>query len=85
MKYDDFLKSKIKLAEQIGFDVADSEVNPILKPHQRDMVRWMCKKGRKFVGSELSTRYFMDACHYLKSAENEMSMPGLFDTLEAAA
>lgn len=42
-------------------------------------------KGRKFVGTELSTRYFMDACHYLKSAENEMSMPGLFDTLEAAA
>lgn len=42
-------------------------------------------KGRKFIGTELSTRYFMDACHYLKSAENEMSMPGLFDTLEAAA
>ncbi len=44
--YDEFLKSKIKLAEQFGFDVSDHEVNPILKPHQRDMVRWMCKMGR---------------------------------------
>ncbi len=42
-------------------------------------------KGRKFSGTELSARYFMDACHYLKSAENEMSMPSLFDCLEDAA
>jgi DNA modification methylase len=45
-KYTDFLKSKVKLAEQYGFDIADHEVNQILKPHQRDMVRWMVKMGR---------------------------------------
>ena len=45
-KYNDFLKAKIKLADQFGFDVADHEVNPILKPHQRDMVRWKVKMGR---------------------------------------
>jgi DNA modification methylase len=44
--YKDFLRAKIKLADQLGFDVADHEVNPILKPHQRDMVRWMVKMGR---------------------------------------
>ena len=41
-----FLRNKVKLAEQFGFDVADHEVNPILKPHQRDMVRWMVRMGR---------------------------------------
>jgi hypothetical protein len=46
MKYDTFLHSKIKLAEQYGFDVADHDVNPILKAHQRDMVRWMVRMGR---------------------------------------
>lgn len=46
MRYQDFLRAKIKLAEQFGFDVSDHEVNPVLKPHQRDMVRWMCKMGR---------------------------------------
>lgn len=44
--YRSFLHAKVKLAEQFGFDVADSEVNPILKPHQRDMVRWMVRMGR---------------------------------------
>lgn len=44
--YDEFLRAKVKLAEQFGFDVADSDVNPILKPHQRDIVRWLIKMGR---------------------------------------
>jgi DNA modification methylase len=39
-------------------------------------------KGRKAIATELSPRYFMDGAHYLKAAENEMSMPGLFDSLE---
>jgi DNA modification methylase len=42
-------------------------------------------KGRKALGVELSPRYFADACHYLKAAENQMSMPSLFDTLEDVA
>jgi DNA modification methylase len=46
MDYQEFLHAKIKLAEQFGFDVADDEINPILKPHQRDMVRWMVRMGR---------------------------------------
>ncbi len=45
-EYTQFLKAKVKMAEQFGFDIADSEVNPILKPHQRDIVRWMVRMGR---------------------------------------
>jgi len=40
-------------------------------------------KGRRGGGSELNTAYFLDQVHYLKSAEREVSMPGLFD-FEAA-
>ena len=46
MDYQQFIKSKIKLAETLGFAIHDSEINPILKPHQRDMVRWMVGMGR---------------------------------------
>mgnify|MGYP000939988338 CR=1 FL=1 len=46
MDYQNFIKNKVKLAEQFGFTVQDSEINQILKPHQRDMVRWMVKMGR---------------------------------------
>lgn len=44
--YPEFLKAKVKMAEQFGFDVADADINPLLKPHQRDMVRWMVRMGR---------------------------------------
>lgn len=44
--YLDFLRSKIKLADSFGFEVEDNEISPVLKQHQRDMVRWMVRMGR---------------------------------------
>lgn len=46
-EYLEFLKAKIAQASQFGFEVDDSEINPILKPHQRDIVRWMIDGGRR--------------------------------------
>jgi hypothetical protein len=45
--YTEFLKSKVRLAEQTGFDVDDHEVNPALKPHNKLMVKWMVNGGRR--------------------------------------
>ena len=45
--YNDFLKSKVIVAPESGFDAEPSEVNPALKPHQRDAVLWACKGGRR--------------------------------------
>lgn len=42
-------------------------------------------KGRRGYGIELSPAYYADGAHYCKAAEQEMSMPGLFDTLEKEA
>jgi hypothetical protein len=42
-------------------------------------------KNRKGVGIELANRYFLDGVAYLKAAENEMSMPSLFEFEEVAA
>ncbi len=47
MEYQDFLRSKIKVAERCGFDVDPADINPLLKPHQRDMVRWAVAGGRR--------------------------------------
>ena len=47
MTYDAFLRSKIIVAPESGFDVEPSEVSPTLKPHQRDAVCWACKGGRR--------------------------------------
>lgn len=45
--YNDFLKSKVIVAPESGFDAEPSEVNSALKPHQRDAVLWGCKGGRR--------------------------------------
>jgi DNA modification methylase len=45
--YIEFLKSKIKTAPESGFEVSDADLSPILKPHQRDAVRWAIKGGRR--------------------------------------
>jgi len=46
-KYLSFLKSKIVVAPDSGIEVQESEVNPILKPHQRDSVLWAVRGGRR--------------------------------------
>ncbi len=45
--YLQFLRDKIRLAPFTGFEVDPAEVNPALKPHTRDIVRWMVKGGRR--------------------------------------
>jgi len=45
--YIDFLKSKIVKAELHGFEIQPEDVNPILKPHQRDAVIWAVRGGRR--------------------------------------
>ena len=47
MTYEEFLISKIDIAEQTGFEINDEDVNPILKPHQKDAVKWAVKGGRR--------------------------------------
>jgi len=47
--YEEFLREKVKLAAFTGFDVDPAEINPALKPHTRDIVRWMVKGGNRAV------------------------------------
>lgn len=43
--YIDFLRQKIRLADFAGFEIDDSEINPILKPHQMAIVKWAVRGG----------------------------------------
>ena len=49
MNYQEFLEGKIKLCEMQGFEVDSEEVNPILKPHQRDIVKWAVNGGKRAI------------------------------------
>jgi hypothetical protein len=47
MIYEEFLKSKVRLAQSTGFVFDESVINPALKPHNRLMVKWMVEGGRR--------------------------------------
>jgi hypothetical protein len=47
--YERFLESKAVLAPTCGFEVADSDLNPMLFPFQRDITRWALKRGKSAV------------------------------------
>lgn len=47
MNYKDFLKSKVAIAKDSGFEVG--ELNKALFPHQADSVRWALKGGRRAI------------------------------------
>lgn len=48
-KYMDFLKSKMAIAKDTGFEIDTSELNPALLPHQKDIIQWAIRGGRRAV------------------------------------
>lgn len=47
--YGEFLRAKIKLASFKGFDVPMEQLNPALKPHTRDIVKWAAQGGNRAI------------------------------------
>jgi SNF2 family DNA or RNA helicase len=45
--YRQFLERKIRFDHACGFEIDLSEVNPILKPHQKAVVQWAVRGGRR--------------------------------------
>jgi len=45
--YDDLLRSKLTFDSESGFPIDRKELHPLLKPHQRDIVAWAVKGGRR--------------------------------------
>lgn len=50
--YNDFLISKIRVAEKHGFDTDPSDYHPSTKGHQSAIIQWGCKLGRALVAPD---------------------------------
>lgn len=48
-KYNDFLKSKVVISENFGFDTSEEQYNDIMFPHQVDVVDFCLKGGRRAI------------------------------------
>jgi hypothetical protein len=49
MNYKEFLESKIVVAEDFGTDVSHEQLTECLLPHQKDIVQWCLKGGRRAI------------------------------------
>ena len=47
MNYREFLKTKIDLSEETGFEISKGNLNPALMPHQKDAVQWALRGGKR--------------------------------------
>lgn len=48
-RYMEFLKSKMAIARDSGFEISPDRLNPALLPHQKDIVAWAIKGGRRAI------------------------------------
>lgn len=85
--YRTFIEGKIAFDSRQGFDVADADIHPILKPHQRDIVRWACAGGRRAIfaafglGKSVMQLEILRLTLAQRRQDAEASVPSLFDTL----
>jgi len=49
MEYEKFLKNKVVIAPEFGMDVSNIELTPKLFPHQKDIVHFCLKGGRRAI------------------------------------
>lgn len=73
MTYLEFLKTKIELATESGFEIDTDLINPALKPHQKDAVAWALKGGRRALFESFGlgkTVQEIEFCHQAAVHEN---------------
>lgn len=71
MNYEDFLRAKVATARTHGHQVDVGEVNPILKPHQRAIVPWLVRGGRRALFAAFGlgkTLMQLEACRLAREA-----------------
>ena len=47
--YEEFLREKVAFDKSFGFEVDDADLSPALLPHQRDIVKWAVRGGRRAI------------------------------------
>lgn len=77
MTYKEFLENKIDIAPLSGIEIDPSEINPVLKPHQRTSVLWALRGGRRGIFARFGlgkTVMQLEWCHQLQKHEGGQTL-----------
>lgn len=75
--YRQFLESKMRSAPASGFDVRADDIHPLLKPHQRDAVRWACGGGRRALFEAFGLGKSVQQLEIMRLCRNQTRAPAL--------
>ncbi len=72
--YSDFLRRKVRIASDSGFEVNPDEINPALKPFVRDIVRWAAEGGRRGIFSAFGLHKTSTQLELMRLVKNALSI-----------
>ena len=75
--YAEFLRQKIKLASFKGFSAEPGAINPVLYPHQRDIVRWAVQGGNRAIFAKFGLGKSVMQCEWLRQIIDHFGGRGL--------
>ena len=75
--YSEFLKAKVKMAKFDGFDIDESDLSPILFPHQRDCVKWAVQGGSRAIFAKFGLGKSVMQCEWLRLITAKSGTKGL--------
>jgi DNA modification methylase len=75
--YEEFLRAKIAVATRNGIEVNPDSINPILKPHQRAIVEWAVRGGRRGIFAAFGLGKTMIQLETLRIITAAVGGPGL--------
>lgn len=77
MTYQEFLQTKIEIAQGSGFEISRDEINTALKPHQRDAVIWAVRGGCRALFESFGlgkTAQEIEYCHQIVKHEGGQAL-----------
>ena len=77
MDYIDFLKKKMAISHETGFDVNEDELTPSLFPHVKDTVRWAVKGGCRAIFSSFGMQKTVTQLEILRIITGRVGGVGL--------
>lgn len=79
-RYMEFLKSKMAIARDSGFEISPARLNPSLLPHQKDIVAWAIKGGRRAIFAKFGLGKTVMEIEFCRQVIDDM--PTLFDLID---
>lgn len=73
--YNEFLRAKTQMTQDVGFKVDSSDLHPSLFPHQKDMIQWAARRGKALIAAKFGLGKTRMQVELLRQAQHATNKP----------